>query len=627
MEDFWNQLPSGQLNERIARVSKVRFASVFGKDVRIDPTPHPRDPGLRASADDQLMIYFDGEIIDGRNVAMNGTDTTIEALFQSCVQGNADMAGDNALDLRRLKIVQRELSILANFPPDSDEDEDVRPTKEELEGENLSIENRLHNLDQNVFPLEFGPELRADPLGAKLIDGLEESWSKLPGNAPAFIINGDAASILEVTLQKALFSSEKHWQAALNLLRPHKSDTVSRTGETAGLGWGSSPRQLLPIFLSLSDSVVRNDSDLRLHLVAFCVYQTYVQKAKRCLRQINGAASALATDLLCARCDDWKPLPPERPTLQSPPDLVSWLLFELESGMIIRGVQCKVINKLLAVKANSTLQFDMGQGKSSLIFPVILLSASSPKAPSVGRLTVLHSLYESNYDELRMMMGGLLGRTICTFPVERSTPIDVHVLEIMYNQHVKCVNEGSTILAVPDHILSLKLMHTEQLRKEDPKRICLQLRRLLEWWETSVVDLLDESDEILRPHYSLVYAMGSRQSLVGGAARWEVSMAVLEAVQEVVANNYLNWNPGYIELGDPSQAEHGYWRQVRLISEEGEGVDENGEECKQRIKYEQLSHQILERLAANATDPVKFLATLDPNARHLVISFVLNDNR
>jgi hypothetical protein len=89
-----------------------------------------------------------------------------------------------------------------------------------------------------------------------------------------------------------------------------------------------------------------------------------------------------------------------------------------------------------------------------------------------------------------MLMGRLLGRTVCTFPIERNTPISCGVVDLMHKQHLRCVEEGSIILAVPDHILSLKLMHTEQLHKSDPKNICPQLRGLLEWWETSVMDLL-----------------------------------------------------------------------------------------------------------------------------------------
>jgi hypothetical protein len=84
--------------------------------------------------------------------------------------------------------------------------------------------------------LDFGAELEEDPLGAILINGLKTSWNKLSGSVPSAIITEDAAVILEATLRRVLILSEMHWQAALKLLWPRKSDTVSALAETAGLG-------------------------------------------------------------------------------------------------------------------------------------------------------------------------------------------------------------------------------------------------------------------------------------------------------------------------------------------------------------------------------------------------------
>lgn len=524
--------------------------------------------------------------------------------------------------------MKRSLSKLRD-DSDSEADDDtdgIRALQEKWQGEKRTLESSLHRLrgtSMNPFPLDFGPELKKDPLGAILIDDLEASWGKLSGNTPTFEITRDAGAILGEILLDVQGSSEMHWQAALKMLWPRASDTVFATAEAAGLGWGASPRALLPLFLSPSSetkALLGRHADLRAHLVAFCVYRTFIQKAKRCIRQIDGAVGALVQDLLCKRCDGWTPS-------EHDGDRVSWLLFELDSGMIIRGVQCKVANRLSKVTSNSTLQFNMGQGKSSVIFPIILLNASSPQGSSVGRLTVLHSLFDSNYDELRMMMGGLLGRTVCTFPFERNTPVSSGVLDIMLKQLSKCADKGSIVLAVPDHILSFKLMHTEQLHKKDPKNICAQLRGILEYTEQHVMDLLGESDELLRPHYSLVYAMGSRQPLAGGAMRCEVLMAVMEAVQDVVDEHSASWGPGYIELGHSSQADNGCWRQVRLISDEDEEKKEEHEH-QQRSKYQNLSRQVLDRLLTNTKDPaVSFLAKLGERARNLIVSFVLNQNK
>lgn len=100
-------------------------------------------------------------------------------------------------------------------------------------------------------------------------------------------------------------------------------------------------------------------------------------------------------------------------------------------------------------------------------------------------------------------------------------------------------------------------------------------------------------------------------------------MAVLEAVQGVVAEHGSTWALGYIELGNHKQAKYGCWRQVRLISEAEEVEEEDAEEIEisngplQRSKYGQLSREILKRLLINTKDPAVFPRQTGPaRARH-----------
>lgn len=100
-------------------------------------------------------------------------------------------------------------------------------------------------------------------------------------------------------------------------------------------------------------------------LIAFAIYTTYEQRAKRCL---NLKDHFQCQELQCTRA--W-----------SPKEYPEWLLFEVEQNKMIRQKQFEVAKaKLdLSTNAGSVLQLNMGEGKTSVILPI--LCAGSWLAP------------------------------------------------------------------------------------------------------------------------------------------------------------------------------------------------------------------------------------------------------
>ncbi|UJR11152.1 hypothetical protein I4U23_015333 [Adineta vaga] len=221
-----------------------------------------------------------------------------------------------------------------------------------------------------------------------------------------------------------------------------------------------------------------------------------------------------------------------------PSEHISWLILELEMNIIIRNIQIKVAHHMMqkdnSIGKNLVMQMNMGEGKTSVILPMLAVNLSSTDSTLV-RIIVLKSLLPTNYLSLRHKLGGLLNRRILPFACRRDrnlTDEQVKQISIRLQQGLQ---HNDVILTSPEDLLSFDLLTIDKCRRNEFE-IARSMLTVQRWMKTYVHDVLDESDEILHVKYQLIYTVGDQQQVDGGAERWITIQSILESVKNYAAD-------------------------------------------------------------------------------------------
>jgi len=168
---------------------------------------------------------------------------------------------------------------------------------------------------------------------------------------------------------------------------------------------------------------------------------------------------------------------------------------------------------------NTLLQLNMGEGKSSVVIPVV--SSALADGKQLVRVVVLKPLAKQMFAILVHKLSGLANRRIFYLPFSR----DVKALTA--SQHLlplfdSCRRERGILVVQPEHILSFKLMGIDRaIRLEDKfSGVANTLLASQSWLFKNSRDVLDESDEILSVKYQLVYTSGVQEPLQDHPERW-----------------------------------------------------------------------------------------------------------
>ncbi|KAL9108155.1 MAG: hypothetical protein Q9227_007009 [Pyrenula ochraceoflavens] len=211
----------------------------------------------------------------------------------------------------------------------------------------------------------------------------------------------------------------------------------------------------------------------------------------------------------------------------SPASDPDWLLFELENNLTIRPIQKDIAYEMMRPSSgkNTTLQLDMGQGKTSVITPIV--AASLANGSQLVRIVVLRPLATAMHHTLSTRIGGLLNRPIFYLPFNRSLRLSPDQADVVQATFERCKEEGGVLLAQPEHLLSFQLLildHT--LCQEQSAWALLNTRR---WLLGHARDVLDESDELLNVRFELVYTVGHQKDVEFAPNRWTLIQSVLRA--------------------------------------------------------------------------------------------------
>ncbi|KAG1849516.1 hypothetical protein F4604DRAFT_1971218 [Suillus subluteus] len=249
-----------------------------------------------------------------------------------------------------------------------------------------------------------------------------------------------------------------------------------------------------------------------------------------------------------------------------------WLLIQIESQFLARPVQVKVALEMMSpcTGGNTSLQLNMGEGKSYVIVP--LAAAALSNGHRLVRVIVLKSLSAQMFQLLVERLSGLAQRRIFYIPFSRALSIDSSKVQMYRDLMQECMDAKGILVVQPDHILSFQLMAIDrqlpplteaagrQLARPRTEAAGGMLRTQL-WLDNHTRDILDESDEILHVRYQLVYTMGLQKSLQGHPERWTTTQQVLSLVAKHTGR-FTSEFPSHSEV---SAREHGVFPFVRVL--------------------------------------------------------------
>ena len=184
-------------------------------------------------------------------------------------------------------------------------------------------------------------------------------------------------------------------------------------------------------------------------------------------------------------------------------------------------------------KRNRTLQLNMGEGKSSVVVP--LISSTLANGSDLVRVVTLKPLSNQTFELLVTRLSGLANRQIFYVPIYRGLRMNASLIKSIKGIFERCVSEGGVLVVQPEHILSLKLMHIDtilgQHGNDEARVIADELGVLHDWLANVSRDVLDESDEILHVRYQVIYTTGKQMPVDDHPNRWTTIQQVFSLLQ------------------------------------------------------------------------------------------------
>ena len=298
-------------------------------------------------------------------------------------------------------------------------------------------------------------------------------------------------------------------------LQPEEQDVGKSLIRKAGLWPCLAVDDILELFVSCSNL----DQEWSMLISNFARIIVSVQKSHRislALTKCNFSAA-------------WKELENDGLSEKTINAYPQWLVVQIDANIMVRPVQEKVALEMIQPHSagNSLLQLNMGEGKTSVIIPLIVSALAN--GSQLCRLIVLKPLAKQMEGILKKCLGGLPGRRTYIIPFSRETKTSVALLEQISILHKECLSTGGVLLSQPEHLLSFKLLGLERMIAGDSTLAKMLLERQA-WLNSNSRDILDESDEILDVRFQLVYTLGTQRNMDGQPHRWLLTQDVLDRV-------------------------------------------------------------------------------------------------
>ncbi|KAK3346903.1 hypothetical protein B0T25DRAFT_613574 [Lasiosphaeria hispida] len=345
-------------------------------------------------------------------------------------------------------------------------------------------------------------------------------------------------------------------------------------------------------------------------LVNYALCLSYLQRAERLVTcgpsnsKSPGLLSDLQKELVNAgnhNCSDWDPI--------RYPETV---LLEVEQGLLIRPIQYQIaaVMKDPPNKENAVMQLNMGEGKSSVIVPIV--AAALADGERLVRVVVAKPQSHQMMHTLISKLSGLINRRIFYLPVSRSVQLTSNTVAIVRRIVDACKRDGGVLLMQPEHILSFKLMGIEKIWSGED--IGQEVLELYQGFENDSRDIVDESDENFSVKFELVYTMGTQQPVDMSPDRW----VLIQEIMAIVRDEARDMKAGLVPR-DNSSSEG-------LLFEE---LPESAQFPTIRVLEEAAGRQLVGRIAERVCSlglkgfPV---SRQTPNMRQAVLNYILTED-
>ncbi|KAM3084368.1 hypothetical protein ACMFMG_001526 [Clarireedia jacksonii] len=270
-----------------------------------------------------------------------------------------------------------------------------------------------------------------------------------------------------------------------------------------------------------SSSNYRFGENMKENLIHYGVLVTTVQRLLRIKNsQLKGNYNQVLEEWRNTGHENWSPL-----------DFPDWLLFEIDSDLLIRSEQIDVAHAIISPKSrfNSVMQLNMGKGKTSCIVPMAMAILADRE--QLARLIVPKALILQTAQTIQSRLGGLVGREIRHIPFSRRTSTMPNMLRLYSQHHHEILRCYGVILTTPEHILSYKLSGLQRLADSKLKE-AQEMIKFQSWLTNTCRDVLDESDSTLAVKTQLIYPSGPQVSVDGHPYRWKIPQILLLIVKD-----------------------------------------------------------------------------------------------
>lgn len=240
---------------------------------------------------------------------------------------------------------------------------------------------------------------------------------------------------------------------------------------------------------------------------------------------------------------------------------LDWLLLEVQNNFLIRPVQIRVAQEIMKAE-NGLVLLGMGEGKTSVILPMVVSALAT--GSHLVRVVVLKPLANEMLQQLSRTLSGLCARVVYFLPFSRSTEISSETPEKLLKVYTECRQQQGVLLSLPEHLNSFRLIGFDQLAVHD-NPLAAKFIKVQRWLDQYARDVLDESDELLKPGYELVYTTGQAKLLSGAPVRWTVTLELLNLIGEVAPSIHQRLP---LELEFESRGS-GAFPHIRILKEKG----------------------------------------------------------
>nr|POE84323.1 hypothetical protein CFP56_76392 [Quercus suber] len=290
-------------------------------------------------------------------------------------------------------------------------------------------------------------------------------------------------------------------------------------------------------------------------IVQYALALTEVQRLERLSKVVSsGSKVDLVNELRNTGHTNWNP--------HKYPDS---LLLEVESGVLIREVQEQIAGHMRdpEYRSNTVLQLNMGEGKSSLIVPIV--AAALADSSKLVRVIVAKPQSKQMAQMMIAKLGGLLGRRVYYMPFSRALKVSPQSADGIGRILKECMATGGILLVQPEHLLSFKLMGLESLIDSNDT-VGKSMLQSQDFFDQCSRDLVDESDENFSVKFELIYTIGKQKGVDLSPERWGCIHEILEMVRRY-SQETLRSFPDSIEVKHCSP---GQFPRTRILKEDAQ---------------------------------------------------------